>query len=163
MTVAALTKVAELRDTETGDHLVRMRSYTQIIAEELSCRGPYREQVDEQFLEDIYRASPLHDIGKVGINDAILLKPAELTPAEFETMKQHATIGANILDRVACDAPDAGFLAMAATVARFHHERGSGETARRKGWRTRPPAATRCGRAPRSSRASGPLRREMPQ
>ncbi len=126
VTVAALTKVAELRDTETGEHLTRMRSYTQIIAEELSRDGPYAEQIDDQFLEDIYRASPLHDIGKVGISDAILLKPARLTPEEFETMKQHATIGANILDHVAFGAPDASFLSMAATVARFHHERFDG-------------------------------------
>ncbi len=126
VTVAALTKVAELRDTETGEHLVRMRSYTQIVAEELSCHGPYAEQIDEQFLDDLYRASPLHDIGKVGINDAILLKAAWLTPEEFETMKQHTTIGANILDNVAFGAPDASFLSMAATVARFHHERFDG-------------------------------------
>ena len=126
VTVAALTKVAELRDTETGEHLVRMRSYTQIIAKELSLHGPYTWQIDEQFLEDIYRASPLHDIGKVGINDAILLKPARLTPEEFETMKQHTMIGANILDHVAFGAPDVSFLSMAATVARFHHERFDG-------------------------------------
>ncbi len=126
VTVAALTKVAELRDTETGEHLVRMRSYAQIVAEELSCHGPYKEQIDEQFLDDLYRASPLHDIGKVGINDAILLKPARLTLEEFEMMKQHATIGANILDNVALGAPDASFLSMAATVARFHHERFDG-------------------------------------
>jgi len=126
VTVAALTKVAELRDTETGEHLTRMRSYTQIIAEELSRQGPYAEQIDEQFLEDIYRASPLHDIGKVGISDAILLKPARLTVEEFETMKQHTTIGANILDHVAFGAPDASFLSMAAAVARFHHERFDG-------------------------------------
>ena len=103
-----------------------MRSYTQIVAEELSCHGPYAEQIDEQFLDDLYRASPLHDIGKVGINDAILLKAAWLTPEEFETMKQHTTIGANILDNVAFAPPDASFLSMAATVARFHHERFDG-------------------------------------
>ena len=135
VTVAALTKVAELRDTETGEHLVRMRSYTQIVAEELGRHGPYAEQIDERFLEDLYRASPLHDIGKVGINDAILLKPARLTPEEFETMKQHTTIGANILDHVAFGAPDASFLGMAAVVARFHHERfdGSGYPAGLRG------------------------------
>ena len=141
VTVAALTKVAELRDTETGEHLVRMRSYSQIIAEELGRDGPYTEQIDEQFLEDLYRASPLHDIGKVGINDAILLKPARLTPEEFETMKQHTTIGANILDHVASGAPDASFLGMAAIVARYHHERfdGSGYPAGLRGRRSRCP------------------------
>ena len=86
-----------------------MRSYTQIVAEELGRHGPYAEQIDEQFLEDLYRASPLHDIGKVGISDAILLKPARLTPEEFETMKQHTTIGANILDHVALRRPGRQF------------------------------------------------------
>jgi putative two-component system response regulator len=126
ITVMALTKVAEFRDTETGDHLVRMRSYTQIVAEQLSRNGSYAEQIDERFLEDIHRASPLHDIGKVGISDAILLKPARLTPDEFETMKQHTVIGANILDHVAFGAPDISFLGMAVSVARFHHERFDG-------------------------------------
>jgi putative two-component system response regulator len=126
VTVAALTKVAEFRDTETGEHLIRMRSYAQIIGEELGRFGPYTSQVDEQFLEDLYRASPLHDIGKVGISDAILLKPARLTPEEYETMKQHSTIGANILDHVAFGAPGVSFLGMAAAVARFHHERFDG-------------------------------------
>jgi putative two-component system response regulator len=126
VTVAALTKVAEFRDTETGEHLVRMRSYAQVVAEELSRDGPYAGRIDERFLEDLYRASPLHDIGKVGISDAILLKPSRLTPDEFETMKQHTTIGANILDHVAFDAPEASFLSMAAAVARFHHERFDG-------------------------------------
>jgi len=126
VTVAALTKVAEFRDTETGEHLVRMRSYTQIIAEELRRHSPYSDQIDEQFLEDLYRASPLHDIGKVGISDAILLKPAKLTPEEFETMKQHTVIGANILDHLAFGFPNVSFLRMAAAVARFHHERFDG-------------------------------------
>jgi putative two-component system response regulator len=124
--VAALTKVAELRDTETGEHLARMRCYTQIIAEELGRDGPYAGQVDQQFLDDLHRASPLHDLGKVGISDAILLKPARLTPDEFDAMKHHTTIGAEILDSVARGAPGVGFLSMAAAVARFHHERFDG-------------------------------------
>jgi putative two-component system response regulator len=126
VTATALTTVAGLRDTETGAHLVRMRSYTQILAEELGRNGPYAQQIDEHFLEDLYRASPLHDIGKVGICDAILLKPARLTPDEFETMKRHTTIGANILDRVVIGAPGVSFLSMAAGIARFHHERFDG-------------------------------------
>ena len=108
VTVAALTKVAEFRDTETGEHLVRMRSYAQILGEELGRQGPYADEVDERFLDDLYRASPLHDIGKVGISDAILLKPGSLTDDEFETMKQHTTIGANILEHVAFGAPGVG-------------------------------------------------------
>ena len=142
VTVAALTNVAEFRDAETGEHLVRMRSYAQIVAEELGRDGPYAEEIDEQFLDDLYRASPLHDIGKVGISDAILLKPGALTPDEFETMKQHTTIGANILEQVPCGAPGVSFLRMAAAVARFHHERfdGSGYPAGLVGTETPLPA-----------------------
>jgi putative two-component system response regulator len=126
VTVLALTKVAKLRDTETGEHLARIRSYAQILAEALSQEGPYAAQIDEHFLDDLYRASVLHDIGKVGIADAILLKPAPLSDEEFESMKRHTTIGADILDTVAAGAPETAFLRMAAEVARFHHERFDG-------------------------------------
>ena len=89
--------------------------------------APMPNKIDERFLEDLYRASPLHDIGKVGISDAILLKPARLTPDEFETMKQHTIIGANILDNVAIAAPRTSvFSAWQPAVARFHHERFDG-------------------------------------
>ena len=125
-TVTALTKLAELRDTETGEHLMRMRSYTQIVAGELGRDGPYADQIDERFLEDLYRASPLHDIGKVGISDSILLKPSRLSHDEFETMKRHTTIGANILEHMTKDAPGVSFFSMAAAIARFHHERFDG-------------------------------------
>ena len=132
MTVAALIKMAEFRDTETGEHLCRIRSYSQILAEELGRHRPNADEIDEQFLEDLYRASPLHDIGKVGISDAILLKPGQLTDSEFETMKHHTTIGANILEHLAFETSGQGALFMAAVVARFHHERydGSGYPAR---------------------------------
>ena len=142
VTVTALTKVAEFRDAETGEHLVRMRSYTQILAEELGRHGPYADEIDERFLDDLYRASPLHDIGKIGISDAVLLKRGGLNPGEFETMKQHTTIGANILDHVAFGAPGVSFLRMAAAVARFHHERfdGSGYPAGLVGTETPLPA-----------------------
>jgi putative two-component system response regulator len=124
--VFALAKLAESRDPETGEHLERLRSYTQILAEELSVRGPYCRQIDEHFLEDLYRSSPLHDIGKVGIPDAILRKPGRLTAAEFEVMKQHTTIGAEALEQAMQLTGCGGFLAMAVDIARYHHERFDG-------------------------------------
>ncbi len=124
--VFTLAKVAESRDQETGGHLVRMRAYSQILAEELAWNGPYALQIGEPFLHDLYRSSPLHDIGKVGIRDDILLKPGRLTAEEFETMKRHTIIGANILDQAAARLRGGGFLAMAALIARFHHERFDG-------------------------------------
>jgi response regulator RpfG family c-di-GMP phosphodiesterase len=124
--VFTLAKVAESRDQETGGHLVRMRAYSQILAEELARSGPYADQINRQFLQDLFRSSPLHDIGKVGIRDEILLKPGRLTLDEFETMKQHTVIGANILDQAVTRLRGGGFLAMAALIARYHHEQFDG-------------------------------------
>ena len=124
--VFALAQLAESRDPETGAHLERMRSYSQILAEQLSVEGPYVDVVDEQFLHDLYRSSPLHDIGKVGIPDAILLKPGCLNAAEFDILKRHTIIGAESLQRAAQHSGYGGFLSMAADVALFHHERFDG-------------------------------------
>jgi putative two-component system response regulator len=127
LAVITLAKVAELRDNETGAHLFRLREYAQILAEELAHDSPYAAQIDEAFLSDLYRSSPLHDIGKVGISDEILLKPGRLTPDEFETMKRHTVAGANILSEAVVQLQGGGFLAMAAAIARFHHERWDGK------------------------------------
>jgi response regulator RpfG family c-di-GMP phosphodiesterase len=124
--VFTLAKVAESRDQETGGHLTRMRAYSQILAEELARGEPYGVQIDTRFLEDLFRSSPLHDIGKVGIPDSILLKPGPLTADEFAVMQQHAVIGANILDEAVARCPGGGFLEMAALIARYHHERFDG-------------------------------------
>ena len=124
--VFALAKLADSRDTETGEHLERIRAYCQILAERLQCHGPYGEQIDQRFLEDLYRSSPLHDIGKVGIPDAILLKPGPLTEEEFAVMKRHSEIGAQALSESARQGPCGGFLAMAVEIARHHHERFDG-------------------------------------
>lgn len=124
--VFALAQLAESRDPETGRHLERIRSYSHILADELSHSGPYTDQIDAQFLQDLYRASPLHDIGKVGIPDALLLKPGQLSSREFEIVKRHTIIGAEALDRAAHFSGVGGFLDMAADVARYHHERFDG-------------------------------------
>ncbi|MBN1908528.1 MAG: response regulator [Pirellulales bacterium] len=124
--VFVLAKVAECRDHETGNHLMRMRGYSQLLAEELQRNSPYADQIDRQFLDDLYRSSPLHDVGKVGISDQILLKPGRLTPDEFEKMKEHTTLGAQILDEAVWQQHGGAFLAMAATIARHHHERFDG-------------------------------------
>jgi putative two-component system response regulator len=122
----ALVTMASFRDQETGDHLFRMRWYSQVLAEQLSVSGPYTSQIDETFLAQLYRASPLHDIGKVGIPDSILQKPGVLSHAEFEVMKRHTTIGGDMLLRAVEKLPDADYLKMAAEVARSHHERFNG-------------------------------------
>ncbi|MFQ6034670.1 MAG: CBS domain-containing protein [Sedimentisphaerales bacterium] len=126
VTVFALAKLAESRDPETGEHLERLRAYSQILAKLLRKKGPYINEIDEQFLEDLYRSSPLHDIGKIGIPDAILLKPGRLSISEFEIMKRHTTIGAETLERSATRNKSGSFLIMAAEIARSHQERFDG-------------------------------------
>lgn len=121
-----LTSLVELRDTETGEHLIRMRWYSQVLAEQLAQSGPYRRVIDDQFLYRLQRASPLHDIGKIGIDDAILRKPVALSPEEFEILKTHTVIGADLLARAAKNLPYADYLTMAVKIARSHHERFNG-------------------------------------
>jgi response regulator RpfG family c-di-GMP phosphodiesterase len=124
--VFALAKLAESRDPETGAHLERMQEYCQIVADELNSTGPYVDHVGSQFLQDLYHSSPLHDVGKVGIPDAILLKPTRLTPEEFLVMQRHTHIGATALERAARHHRCGTFLDMAIDIARHHHERFDG-------------------------------------
>ncbi|PQO46148.1 diguanylate cyclase [Blastopirellula marina] len=124
--VFALAKLADSRDTETGEHLVRMRAYSQMIAEQLRSGSPYQHEIDDQFLSDLYRSSPLHDIGKVGISDKILLKPGRLTPEEHDAMKEHVRIGADTLEEAASSGQGGSFFNMASQIARYHHERWDG-------------------------------------
>lgn len=126
MAVFALAHVVDSRDPETGEHLLRMRRYAQIIAKELADNGPYALMIDERFLEDLYRSSPLHDIGKVAVPDAILQKPGRLTPEEFEEMKKHVIIGGQTLEMARDQVGLGTFMDMAADIARYHHERFDG-------------------------------------
>ncbi len=126
LTIFALAKLAESRDTETGAHLERIREYCRLLGAEVGRRGPYRDEVDGDYVELLYLTSPLHDIGKVGIPDNVLLKPGKLTPEEFAIMQQHTIIGANTLEAVARMNPEAQFLSMAHDIALTHHERFDG-------------------------------------
>jgi putative two-component system response regulator len=124
--IFAMAKLTESRDTDTGAHLERMREYSRILADELSRSGKFRQQIDGDYVQLVYLTSPLHDIGKVGIPDAVLLKPGKLTPEEFEIMKGHTVLGGETLDAVARGRPDAQFLTMARDIAMTHHERYDG-------------------------------------
>jgi putative two-component system response regulator len=97
-----------------------------MLAEELRNNSQYAEWIDNKFIEDLYRSSPLHDIGKIGIPDCVLLKPGSLTDDEFEVMKQHSLIGAEALGRAIRNVVSAGFLEMAVDIAQYHHERFDG-------------------------------------
>lgn len=125
--LASLTTLASKRDNETGNHIVRTSNYVKIIALRLRASGYYPEFLSDAQIKDFYRAAPLHDIGKVGIPDAILNKPGKLNAEEWEVMKTHASIGESILVTVKerfSDLPN--FLQHAIEIAGGHHERWDG-------------------------------------
>jgi putative two-component system response regulator len=124
--IFSLAKLAESRDPETGTHLERMREYCRILADELSRLPKYRDLIDPDYVRTLYLTSPLHDIGKVGIPDSILLKPGRLTPEEFELMKEHSRIGGETLDAALHAHPKAEYLRLARDIAWTHHERFDG-------------------------------------
>ncbi len=124
--VFSLAKLAESRDTETGEHLERIRSYTRAVGEHMARSSAYREQVTDTFLEALYQSSPLHDIGKVGVPDRILLKPGKLTGPEWSVMKTHTTMGGDTLKAANLEAGHDAFLAMGQDIAFYHHERWDG-------------------------------------
>ena len=121
-------RLAAFRDTETGEHLQRMRRYAATLANAMATRAPYDEEIDDAFIQDIYNFSPLHDIGKVGIPDRVLLKPGRLTKDEFEIMKQHTIIGAEALREAEAEACRLShpLFGRAINIAAYHHERYDG-------------------------------------
>jgi len=124
--IFAMAKLAESRDYQTGKHLDRVRTICRVIADKLSESSHYKDRVSPDYMNNIFHASPLHDIGKVGIPDSILLKPGKLSPDEFEIMKKHTSIGAETLSAVRGQYPKNAFLNMGIAIARSHHEKWDG-------------------------------------
>ncbi|MBL1274517.1 MAG: response regulator [Ectothiorhodospiraceae bacterium] len=124
--IFAMSKLAESRDPETGEHLERMREYCKLLSEQLSRMPKYRPIIDREFVDNIYAASPLHDIGKVGIEDNVLLKPGALTGDEWVLMKQHPVIGAETLREVDRQHPGNAFIHTGIDIAEGHHEKWDG-------------------------------------
>jgi response regulator RpfG family c-di-GMP phosphodiesterase/HAMP domain-containing protein len=126
--VEGLAKLAESRDPETGDHLYRMSHYSAIIAEQLGKQGSYSNEINSAYVRSILRFAPMHDIGKVGIGDYILLKPGALTDEERTTMQQHPTIGAEVLRRCEKQVQSLGtdIFKIGIEIAESHHEKFDG-------------------------------------
>ncbi|HEY7120042.1 MAG TPA: response regulator [Tepidisphaeraceae bacterium] len=118
----ALAKLAESRDPETGAHIERVQSYARLLAQYLSTTEAYHNVIDAEYVRLIFQTSPLHDIGKVGIPDSVLLKPGKLTEEEFAIMRTHASLGAQTLDASLKRFPNIRFLQMARDIAQSHHE-----------------------------------------
>lgn len=126
VTIFALAKLAESRDNETGLHLERMRNYSKILAGALADVAKYKDTITHQYIHNIYLTSPMHDIGKVGIPDSVLLKPDKLTPDEWVIMKTHAEKGAETLGAALDEFPGIAFLKIAQDIAWCHHEKYDG-------------------------------------
>ncbi len=112
-TIYRLSMASEFRDEDTGAHIKRMSHYSAVIARRMA--------LDESTIETILYAAPMHDVGKIGIPDRILMKPGKLDPAEWEIMKQHTIIGAKILR-----GSDAEFIQLGESIAHYHHEKWDG-------------------------------------
>ncbi len=125
-TIYGLAKLAERRDDETGEHINRVQVYCRLIAERMRQFGLYRNEIDEGFISNLEKASSMHDIGKVGVRDSLLLKPGKLSAQEFEEMKAHTTIGANTLREVAEKYPNNRFIEIGIEITQYHHEKWDG-------------------------------------
>lgn len=124
--ISSLASLAESRDNDTGQHIKRTVEYVRCLGEKMLRDGIYQDLLNEDFLEMIIQATPLHDIGKVGIPDQILLKPGQLTTEEFEIMKQHTIHGRRALVVAQAEADYHPFFDVAKDVVTYHHEKWDG-------------------------------------
>lgn len=126
VTILALSSLAETRDNETGEHILRTQQYVRVLAEQLKTHPRFESVLTPVMIDLIVKSAPLHDSGKVGIPDAILLKPGRLTQAEFEIMKQHPLIGSRALKSAQDVLGNNSFLTVACEIMETHHEKWDG-------------------------------------
>lgn len=126
VTIESLGTLAEYRDPETGGHIKRTKNYVRLLAEYLKDHPRYRHYLDDITIDFLYRSSPLHDIGKVGVPDAILIKPGKLTDKEFSEIKKHPVYGRNAIAVSEKRLGEKSFLQYAKVIAESHHEKWDG-------------------------------------
>jgi len=137
--MSVIVQLIETRDADTANHTLRTKAYVEILARRLQKLPGFAQRLDDVALDRIVKATPLHDLGKIGIPDAILLKPGKLTPEEFEIMKKHCIIGGNAIKSairkagLLTNSPleesnpvSFMFLVQAQEIAMYHHERWDG-------------------------------------
>ena len=127
VTIMAMASLAETRDDETGNHIRRTQLYVKALAERLRTHPRFEAVLNSHMIELLYKSAPLHDIGKIGVSDAILLKPGKLTDSEFETIKQHTVLGRKAIEGAERRlGMRVRFLNVAKDMACSHHERWDG-------------------------------------
>ncbi len=124
--ILVLADMVENRDLSTGDHVRKTAVYTKIIMEEMRRKGYYTEELTDQFMSDVFKSAPLHDVGKIVVPDSILNKPGKLDDYEFDVMKTHTVAGEKIIKQVMESLPDSAYLKEALNMAWCHHEKWDG-------------------------------------
>lgn len=124
--IVSLSALAESRDNETGAHILRTQEYVRALATHLAQFDHHKALLTDNYIELLYKSAPLHDVGKVGIPDNILLKPGKLTDEEFEVMKGHPEIGAKALSMAEKQLGSNSFLKLAKEISLTHHEKWNG-------------------------------------
>lgn len=124
--IEELASVIESRDTDTGEHVQRTKTYAKMIATKLKDTEKFKDQIDDDKIDRIAKAAPLHDIGKIVVSDTILLKPGRLTPEEFDKMKTHTTKGGEMVTNFFLKFDDIDFYQEAYNIAIAHHEKWDG-------------------------------------
>jgi adenylate cyclase len=126
ITIESMAAVAETRHPETGAHIKRTQHYVKAIAEHLHSQGLFADVLDDAYIAQLYASAPLHDIGKVGMPDKVLLKPGRLTPDEMQQMRKHAEYGRDIINHLSMGIVGDNFLQIAGEIAATHHEKWNG-------------------------------------
>ncbi|MDT8990703.1 two-component system response regulator [Curvibacter sp. APW13] len=127
VTILAMASLAETRDSDTGNHIRRTQFYVKALAEHLRTHPRFANVLSDSYIEMLFKSAPLHDIGKVGIPDRILLKPGRFEPAEFEIMKTHTTLGRDAIEHAERQlGMSVDFLSVAKEIALSHQEKWDG-------------------------------------
>jgi putative two-component system response regulator len=127
VSIRALAHLAETRDPETGNHILRTQKYVRALALRLSQHPRFSATLDTRTIDLLTKSAPLHDIGKVGIPDSILQKPGPLTPEEWVIMKTHSRLGSDAIEQAEIDVEQpVAFLSLAKEIAHWHHEKWDG-------------------------------------
>ena len=120
--ILVLADMVESRDKNTGYHIKKTASYTEIILKRLQYKGEFKDKITKKYISDVAKAAPLHDIGKIRISDTVLNKPGKLTDEEFELMKQHTVYGGEVIEKTRPASANISYLNVAKDLATYHHE-----------------------------------------
>lgn len=124
--IIGMANLIESRDGSTGKHVKNTQTYVRMIADELHKRNLFPVELTQEYIQDLCKAAPLHDVGKIKVPDAILQKPGKLTPEEFDTMKLHTTYSRKIIQTIIGDVEDEHYVRIVEDIAMYHHERWDG-------------------------------------